>query len=135
MNWDQAAPSWTEDDLSCGFWQFASHLHPLLYSYLLVAIVYHAFVALFLDTRGHYERSTRRLLPLLIVGLTVGMSLVRIISPFGFSSLPFGRPNTPGSQLMHVKRVFLLWKVYRQLQNRAILFRVSVCEIAPHCVP
>ena len=82
MNWDQAAPSWTEDDLSCGFWQFASHLHPLLYSYLLVAIVYHAFVALFLDTRGHYERSTRRLLPLLIVGLTVGMSLVRIISPF-----------------------------------------------------
>ena len=106
MNWDQAAPSWTEDNLSCGFWQFASHLQPLLYSYLLVAIVYHAFVALFLDTRGHYERSTRRLLPLLIVGLTLGMSLVRIISPFGFSSLPFGRPNTPGSQLMHVKRVF-----------------------------
>ena len=57
-------------------WQFAAHLHPLLYSYLLVAIVYHAFVALFLDTRGHYERTTRRLLPLLLVGLTVGMSLV-----------------------------------------------------------
>ena len=76
MNWDLAAPSWSEDDLSCGVWQFAAHLHPLLYSYLLVAIVYHAFVALFLDTRGHYERSTRRLLPLLLVGLTVGMSLV-----------------------------------------------------------
>ena len=76
MNWDLAAPSWAEDDLSCGVWQFAAHLHPLLYSYLLVAIVYHAFVALFLDTRGHYERSTRRLLPLLLVGLTVGMSLV-----------------------------------------------------------
>jgi len=93
MNWDLAAPSWAEDDLSCGVWQFAAHLHPLLYSYLLVAIVYHAFVALFLDTRGHYERSTRRLLPLLIVGLTVGLSLVCAPSALYSRVLPVPAPQ------------------------------------------
>merc|ERR1712130_1005864 len=93
MNWDQAAPTWAEDDVSCGVWQFATHLHPLLYSYLLVAIVYHAFVALFLDTRGHYERSTRRLLPLLLVGLTVGMSLVCAPSALYSRVLPVPAPQ------------------------------------------
>jgi len=61
--------------------------------YLLVAIVYHAFIALFLDTRGHYERSTRRLLPLLLVSLTVGMSLVCAPSALYSRVLPVPAPQ------------------------------------------
>lgn len=76
MSWDLAAPAWARDAVSCGVWQFVSHLHPLLYSYLLVAIVYHAFVQLFMDTRGRYERHTRRILPLLLLGLTVVLGLI-----------------------------------------------------------
>ena len=43
--------------------QFGTHLYPLLYSFLLVAIVYHAFVTLFLDYSGSYEERARRWLP------------------------------------------------------------------------
>lgn len=35
----------------------------MLYSFLLVAIVYHAFVTLFLDYSGSYEERARRWLP------------------------------------------------------------------------
>ena len=43
--------------------QFGTHLYPMLYSFLLVAIVYHAFVTLFLDYSGSYEERARRWLP------------------------------------------------------------------------
>jgi len=76
MSWDSASASWTRSSSSCGAWQFGAHLHPLLHSYLVVATVYHAFVTLFLDTRGAYERGARRLLPLLLGGLAACLALV-----------------------------------------------------------
>ena len=76
MSGDSAAASWTRSPSSCGAWQFGAHLHPLLHSYLVVATVYHAFVTLFLDTRGAYERGARQLLPLLLLGLAAGLALV-----------------------------------------------------------
>ena len=50
--------------------QFGTHLYPLLYSFLLVAIVYHAFVTLFLDYSESYEERARRWLP---VSLCTGL--------------------------------------------------------------
>jgi hypothetical protein len=40
---------------SCGIWQFGTHVYPLLYSSLLTAIVYHAFILLYMDHTGKYE--------------------------------------------------------------------------------
>ncbi len=40
---------------SCGMWQFGTHVYPLLYSSLLTAIVYHAFILLYMDHTGKYE--------------------------------------------------------------------------------
>jgi hypothetical protein len=36
-------------------WQFGTHVYPLLYSSLLTAIVYHAFILLYMDHTGKYE--------------------------------------------------------------------------------
>ncbi len=51
--------------------QYGTHLYPLLYSFLLLAIIYHAFVTLFLDYSGSYEEKCRRLLPLIIGAIVV----------------------------------------------------------------
>ncbi len=40
---------------SCGIWQFGTHVYPLLYSSILTAIVYHAFILLYMDHTGKYE--------------------------------------------------------------------------------
>ena len=58
--------------------QFGTHLYPLLYSFFLVAIVYHAFVTLFLDYSGSYEERARRWLP-------VNVHINLTISPVGLN--------------------------------------------------
>jgi len=76
VDWGAERPAWAKSDWSCGLWQFGTHLYPLLYSFLLVAIVYHAFVTLFLDYSGSYEERARRWLPALIAAIcAVGMVL------------------------------------------------------------
>jgi hypothetical protein len=87
-------------DWACGLWQFSSHLPPLMYSAFLLAIVYHAFITLFLDYSGGYEDSAKRLFPIILVSLTV---LCTIISaPSGF----FGQTKRviDGSELSHFRQ-------------------------------
>ncbi len=63
-------------DWACGLWQFSTHIPPLLYASLLLAIVYHAFVTLFLDYSGGYEESAKRMFPLLLAGILTLCSLM-----------------------------------------------------------
>lgn len=76
MNWDSDKPSWAQSDWSCSLWQFASHWYPLLYSVLLLAIVYHAFITLFLDYSGGYEDRCRRVVPLLISAIIIPTAFI-----------------------------------------------------------
>ena len=69
VNWDSPDPSWAQNDWSCGLWQFASHWYPLLYAVLLLAIVYHAFLTLFLDCTGRYEEKCRNNVYLVVLAL------------------------------------------------------------------
>ena len=52
VNWGDPNPSWASSDWSCAMWQLGTHWYQLLYSVLLLAIVYHAFITLFLDYSG-----------------------------------------------------------------------------------
>ena len=82
IHWDTEHPTWSANQWSCGLWQFASHLYPILYSYILISIVYHAFISLYMDYKGEYERSCRKYLPLLLTGLTLFLSVVCASSGF-----------------------------------------------------
>lgn len=82
MNWGSPIPLWASSDTLCGLWQFATHAYPIVYSCLLVAIVYHSFIALFLDYTGQYEKVTRRWLPLILVGVFFLLGVV--VAPSGF---------------------------------------------------
>ncbi len=84
---DDDESHWAKGQAACSFWQFCSHLAPLLYSVLLLAVVYHAFVTLFLDYSGGYEQSSRRMLPLIIAALIV--PCVFVAAPSAFYSRPF----------------------------------------------
>ncbi len=53
--------------------------YPLAYSVLLLAIVHHAFVTLFLDCSGGYERSCRRCMPVILLFLF--LPTIFIIAP------------------------------------------------------
>jgi hypothetical protein len=69
MNWGETQPTWARSNWSCGMWQMATHWYPILYAVLLMAIVYHAFVTLFLDYSGGYEESSRKFFPLVLTAL------------------------------------------------------------------
>jgi len=82
LHWNEADPAWAASQSGCALWQFATHLYPLGYSALLVALVHHSFIALFLDQRGSYERGAKRGLPLLLLGLTFLLSVLCAPSAF-----------------------------------------------------
>ena len=82
IHWDSTEPGWAASDWSCGLWQFASHLYPLTYSVTLVAILYHAFITLYMDYKGDYERSCLKWLPLLLLALSFLLSVICASSGF-----------------------------------------------------
>lgn len=84
MNWGQSVPTWAKSDWSCGLWQFATHWYPLLYSVLLCAIVYHAFITLFLDYSGGYEEGSKNYLPFTLTAIFVTTAFMA--SPSGIYS-------------------------------------------------
>ena len=91
IHWDSADPGWASSDWSCGLWQFASHLYPLAYSVTLTAILYHAFITLYLDYKGDYEAGCRKFLPLLLLALSFLLSVICASSGF------YSRARTAGS--------------------------------------
>ena len=82
IHWDSADPGWATADWSCGLWQFATHLYPLAYSLTLTAILYHAFITLYMDYKGDYEASCRKYLPLLLIALSFLLSVICASSGF-----------------------------------------------------
>lgn len=86
-DWTTDIPAWATTNKSCGMWQFASHVYPILYSFLLTAIVYHAFITLFLDHSGKYESRCRRLLPLILIAMVFFIASVCAPSAFYSRSL------------------------------------------------
>ena len=87
-------------DWACGLWQFSSHSPPIFYASFLIAIVYHAFITLFLDYSGGYEDKAKRMF---FVILLVIITLCTIISaPSGF----FGTAKTKfhGNELSHFRQ-------------------------------
>ena len=78
----KAVPSWATSDTACGLWQFATHAYPIFYSAFLLAIVFHAFVTLFLDYSGGYEERIKRYLVVIFLAICVIISL--IVAPSGF---------------------------------------------------
>ena len=82
IHWDSTDPGWAASDWGCGLWQFASHLYPLTYSATLTAVLYHAFITLFLDYKGDYERNCRKYLPLILLALSFLLSVICASSGF-----------------------------------------------------
>ena len=82
IHWDTTEPGWAASDWSCGLWQFATHLYPIIYSYLLIAIMFHAMITLYMDYKGDYERSCRRYLPLILIAVTIFLAIVCAASGF-----------------------------------------------------
>ena len=71
MNWGEPDPSWARNNWSCALWQYATHLYPILYSVLILAIVYHAFITLFLDYSGSYEDKSKKFFPIILSSLVI----------------------------------------------------------------
>jgi len=93
-------PSWATSNWACGLWQFSSHCPPIFYSSFLLAIVYHAFITLFLDYSGGYEDKAKRLYPVILFSI---ITLCTIISaPSGY----FGHVKTKlhGKELSHFRQ-------------------------------
>ena len=78
----KAVPSWATSDTACGLWQFASHAYPIFYAAFLLAIVFHAFVTLFLDYSGGYEERIKRYLVIMFLAICTIITL--IVAPSGF---------------------------------------------------
>lgn len=98
VSWGEPKPAWASSDWSCSLWQFATHWYQLLFSVLLVAIVYHAFITLFLDYSGSYEDKSKRALPLTLSALLITTAV--IVSPSAFYAKE--RVETPeNSQYSH----------------------------------
>jgi hypothetical protein len=82
VNWNDPIPSWSKHNWACGLWQFSSHFYPLLYSALLTAVAYHAFLTLFIDYSGSYEERCKKVFPLIFSAMIVVVGLV--VAPAGF---------------------------------------------------
>ena len=82
VNWNDPVPSWSKHNWACGLWQFSSHFYPLLYSALLTAIAYHAFLTLFIDYSGSYEERCKKFFTLIFGAIVVVLGLV--VAPAGF---------------------------------------------------
>ena len=78
----KSVPSWATSDTACGLWQFATHSYPIFYASFLLAIVFHAFVTLFLDYSGGYEERIKRCLVLIFLAICTIITL--IVAPSGF---------------------------------------------------
>ena len=98
IHWDTRNPTWSSSDWSCGLWQFATHLYPVLYSFLLIAIIYHALITLYMDYKGDYEKSCRKYLPLILVALLLFLSVVCASSAFYARA----KTSSPAATSQHV---------------------------------
>ena len=78
----KSVPSWATSDTACGIWQFATHAYPIFYASFLLAIVFHAFVTLFLDYSGGYEERIKKCLVVIFLAICVIITL--IVAPSGF---------------------------------------------------
>ena len=78
----KSVPSWATTDTACGIWQFATHAYPILYASFLLAIVFHAFVTLFLDYSGGYELRIKRFLVVIFIAICTIIAL--IVAPSAF---------------------------------------------------
>ena len=87
-------------DWACGLWQFSSHYPPILYSCFLIAIVYHAFITLFLDYSGGYEDQAKKLYPLILIVIVIICTIIS--APSGF----FGHAKKifRGDELSHFRQ-------------------------------
>ena len=97
----KAVPSWATSDTACGLWQFASHAYPIFYAAFLLAIVFHAFVTLFLDYSGGYEERIKRYLVIMFLAICVIITL--IVAPSGFYGKAKVEENVVGVNTNHVR--------------------------------
>jgi len=97
----KAVPSWATSDTACGLWQFASHAYPIFYAAFLLAIVFHAFVTLFLDYSGGYEERIKRYLVIMFLAICVTITL--IVAPSGFYGKAKVEENIVGVNTNHVR--------------------------------
>ena len=84
IHWDTDNPTWASSDWSCGLWQFSTHLYPIMYSFLLVSVMFHAMITLYMDYKGDYEKRCRKYLPLILIAVSLFLSV--ICSSSGFYS-------------------------------------------------
>lgn len=101
-SWGTSVPAWASSNWACGMWQFATHLYPLLYSTLLLAVVYHAFITLFLDYSGGYEEMAKKCFPIIISSLVVLCTLVA--APSGFFGKSKEEEDPGGKTVSHFRQ-------------------------------
>ncbi|TRY61740.1 hypothetical protein TCAL_09254 [Tigriopus californicus] len=92
MDWDALYPSWSENGTSCAFWQYGSHIYPIMHSVILCAIVYHAFITLFLDYSGGYEENCRKYFFLILGAILITIGF--LVAPSGI----YSQVKTPSGQ-------------------------------------
>lgn len=137
-DWTSDIPEWATTNKSCGVWQFAGHVYPLLYSFTLTAIVYHAFITLFLDHSGKYETRCRRLLPLILVGMVFFLSVVSAPSAFYARSLvEEDRTVTPFTkQYCHLVVPSITGSVSEEvLEQSYVTYRLVYELVLPYLLP
>jgi len=137
MNWGIAEPSWARDDWSCGLWQFASHIYPLFYSTLVIAIVYHAFITLFLDYRGAYEKNCKQMLPLLLLALTTMLTIMTASSGFYSRAKILTRPdNTHKQQFCNLAVPSITGAESEELAEQSMVtYRLVYEVVLPYLIP
>ena len=98
LHWDSRDPEWAASDWSCGLWQFATHLYPLVYSFMMVAVMFHAFITLYMDYKGDYEKSCRKYLPLILLAVAFFLCVVCASSGFYSRARPVTRLGRGGDR-------------------------------------
>ena len=138
LHWDARDPEWAASDWSCGLWQFATHLYPLVYSFMMVAVMFHAFITLYMDYKGDYEKSCRKYLPLILLAVAFFLSVVCASS--GFYSRARSDTRVRGTvdtrQYCDLAVPSITGAVTREVQEVAVVTYRLVYEIVlPYMVP
>ena len=138
LHWDAQDPEWAASDWSCGLWQFATHLYPLVYSFMMVAVMFHAFITLYMDYKGDYEKSCRKYLPLILLAVAFFLSVVCASS--GFYSRARSDTRVRGAvdtrQYCDLAVPSITGAVTREVQEVAVVTYRLVYEIVlPYMVP
>lgn len=131
-------PAWASTDQVCGTWQWVGHVYPMLYSFTLTAIIYHAFITLFMDNLGQYEIRCGRLLPLILIAMYFVIAVITAPSAiYARSLLSAGLEVTPHTrQFCHLTVPSITGSTAPDvLEESYVIYRLVYELVLPYLLP